>query len=241
MTARKIGYFLMMLSLLLTVPLLMGAVLKPTEQFYVNDYADVLSQETEDAIFNASKELYDRTGAQVVVLTIASLDGKSIEDYGIETARSWKIGSANKNNGILILLSTGDREVRVEVGYGLEGCLNDAKAGRLIDEFAVPYYKDNNFAEGTQRLFYAVLNIVRQEYGLEVLPDTPVYDEKLNTIITVVTCIIVALISIVILIFQRGRRGFYGYNRGSNQNSGYSGRNSGGGGSFGGGGASRKF
>ncbi len=230
-----------MLSLLLTVPLLIGAALQPTEQFYVNDYANVLSQETEDAIYNASKELYDKTGAQVVVLTVTSLNGKSIEDYGIETARSWKIGSANKNNGILILLSTGDREVRVDVGYGLEGCMNDAKAGRLIDEFAVPYYKDNDFAQGTERLFYAVLNIVRQEYNLEALPNTPVYDEKLNTMITVVTTIIVILISIIVLLFQRGSRRYRGYNHRAGSNSGYSPRNSGGGGSFGGGGASRKF
>ncbi len=163
---------------LLLMPVLIGAVPKPTEQFYINDYANVLSQEIQDSIYNTSKELYEKTGAQIVVLTINSLEGKDIKDYSLETARTWGIGTANKDNGILILLSTIDRKARIEVGYGLEGYLNDSKVGRLLDEYAIPYYKDDNFEKGTEQLYYAVLNVVRQEYGLKALPDTPVYTEQ---------------------------------------------------------------
>ncbi len=167
------AYQLLIFILLLVLPLLLGASPRPTDKFYVNDYAEVLPQQLQETIFDYSKELYDKTDAQVVVLTVTTLDGKNVEEYALETARAWGIGSSDKNNGVLILLSTGDREARVEVGYGLEGCINDAKAGRLIDEFAIPYYKDNDFAQGTEKLYYAILNLVRQEYGLEVLPDTP--------------------------------------------------------------------
>ena len=93
----------------------------------------------------------------------------SIEDYGLKVGRSWSIGSKNDNNGVLLLLSTGDRQVRLEVGYGLEGAINDAKAGRLIDNYAIPYYAEDNFDIGTYELYKAVLSVVREEYGLDPL------------------------------------------------------------------------
>ncbi len=246
MRKKTLPYFLLIVTLLLTLPLLMGAALQPTDRFYVNDYANVLSQQTKDAIYSTSKAMYNETGAQVVVLTVNSLDGKSIEDYGLETARAWKIGSAEKNNGILLLLSTGDRAVRIEVGYGLEGSINDAKAGRLIDEFAVPYYKDNDFSQGTENLYYAVMNIVRQEYGLEVLPDTPVYNENGDMNLTVIIIIFILLTSITGFISRKQGYRNSRHNRGSYWGGGFGGGgggggNFGGGGGFGGGGASRNF
>ena len=84
-----------------------------------------------------------------------------------ELCRKWGIGSKKKNNGVLIVLSVSDRKVWVSVGYGLEGKLPDSKTGRLLDEYAVPSYKDNQFEKGTVELYYALLNEIREEYGLE--------------------------------------------------------------------------
>ncbi len=156
-----------------------AATPEATDLFYVNDYADVLSQETEDIILKRSTELYEKTGAQIVVLTVKSLDGKDISEFGLETARAWGIGTAGKDNGVLILLSTGDREVRIEVGYGLEGCINDAKAGRMIDTYATSRYRSGDYSFGTENLYNAVLNAVLQEYGLETIPGTPVYSDDI--------------------------------------------------------------
>ncbi len=230
-----------------------------TDEFYVNDYAGVLTESQEASILAAARELASQTKAQVVVLTVQSLDGTSIEEYAIDIAEDWGIGDKKEDNGVLILLSTGDREIRVEVGYGLEGCLPDAKTGRLIDTYAIPYYQKDDFANGTEQLFYAVLNTVRAEYGLSSVsvPDAneankyaqaPLPQEELGLYETIAP--LVALLLLVgLAIVTKGRIflwiGFGGRGRGGRGGGfggGYGGgRSSGGGGSFGGGGASRRF
>jgi len=163
---KKLRVFLA-LALLPAVLLLMGADVSPTSNFYVNDYANVLSNETEQHIMACSVPLAQQTGAQVVVLTVQSLGGKTPQQYALEVGRSWGIGDAEKDNGLLILLSTGDRQVRVEVGKGLEGALNDARVGRAIDNYAMADYKEDRFDEGTRALYDGLLNAVCEEYGVE--------------------------------------------------------------------------
>lgn len=144
-----------------------GEIPSATKEFYVNDYAGVFSDSWKETLCKAGEQLYDDTTAQLVVLTVDSTDGEDISDYAVETGRKWGIGSKDKNNGVLIVLAVSDREVWVAVGYGLEGKLTDAKTGRLLDEYAVPSYKEDNFEEGTVQLYYALLNEIRDEYGLE--------------------------------------------------------------------------
>ncbi len=223
-----------------------------TEEFYVNDYAGVLTNSQESGIVSSAKSLAKETGAQVVVLTVESLEGRAMEEYAIEVAREWGIGDKEKNNGVLILLSTGDREIRVEVGFGLEGCLPDGKTGRLIDDYAMPYYSENDFANGTEQLFYAVLNVVRAEYSLDPIsiPDANADnkaaqeheypDNSASPIAYIIVIIIVCLLA-----FGGSRLGFFpifffgGGGRGGR--GGFGGGSFGGGGGFGGGGAGRKF
>lgn len=123
---------------------------KPTSEFFVNDFADVISASDESAIFSRAKALYEKSGnsTQVVVVTINSLDGYSIEEYANELFNEWGIGSKDKDDGVLILLSVEDRESRIEVGYGLEDILTDGKTGRIQDEYMIPYYKNDNFSGG---------------------------------------------------------------------------------------------
>ncbi len=176
---KKISAAIIIAVQIFAAVLVYAAAPEPTDDFYVNDYAGVLSQETEDIILKQSTELYEKTGTQIVVLTVKTLDGKSIEEYSLETARAWGIGTAGKDNGVLILLATGDRKVRIEVGYGLEGCINDAKAGRMIDTYATSRYRRGDYSYGTETLYKAVLNAVRQEYGLETIPGAPVYSDDI--------------------------------------------------------------
>ena len=186
-------------------------------------------------------------GAQVVVLTVTTLDGNDITEYAMEIARAWGIGDKEEDNGVLILLSTGDREVRVEVGYGLEGCLPDGKAGRLTDTYAAPYYAQNDFATGTEQLFHAVMNVVCEEYSIDPASlNVPVMDtaeEEITTFDLIFLLVAIAgMVALVVL--TRGRVliffGFGGFGRGGRGGGGGS-HNFGGGGSFGGGGAGRRF
>lgn len=245
----------MLVCAALTLPAGAAAV-QPTSDFFVNDYAGVLSEDTKNYIMEQSPALMQQTNAQIVVLTVDSLDGKSREEYALEVARDWGIGGAEEDNGVLILLSVGDRQVRVEVGRGLEGALNDAKVGRLLDNYAIPYYSENDFDTGTLELYKAVLSQVMTEYGLEALPG---YEPEQETSYpgSAVPWGIIALV-IIALIFGglgRGGRGgrrrrggpwifwFPGGGGGGFSGGGFGGSGGfgGGGGGFGGGGGGRSF
>ena len=144
------------------------AVVSQTRDFFVNDYAEVLSEETKRYIMQTNQELEQKTGAQIVVVTVTSLDGQDLESYATELFRKFGIGDSKKNNGVLLLCSTGDRKFRIEVGYGLEGALTDGKTGRIQDEYIIPYLKDDNYDEGIKNGFSAVLSEVANEYNVTI-------------------------------------------------------------------------
>ena len=108
-------------------------VVEPTNNFYINDYANILSSETEKYILEKSSTLANKTNAQIVVVTIPSLNGASLEEYATTLFRKFGIGDKKENNGLLLLLALEERQMRIEVGYGLEGILPDGKTGRFQD------------------------------------------------------------------------------------------------------------
>ena len=163
---------ILLISLLFLSPTCL-AMEKPTERFYVNDFADVLSDETEQYIFDESVKLKNATSAQIVVVTVPNLEGKSVEEYSTELFRSYGIGDKEKNNGVLLLVSVGDRKLRIEVGYGLEGALPDAKAGRIRDNYLTPYLKDDKWDEGILNGYKAIFQVVAEEYNYDGAVATP--------------------------------------------------------------------
>ncbi len=151
-------------------PVAAAEIPSPTSDFYVNDYADVLSEEAEQEIQNHAVSLANETTAQVCVLTIDSLDGEDISEYSVKVFRAWGIGDKDANNGVLILLSVGDREMWITTGYGVEGTLTDVRLGQFRDTYAIPHYSNDDFDEGTLQLFNAIVNELRvEEYGLSEL------------------------------------------------------------------------
>lgn len=133
---------------------------KATSDFYVNDFAGVFSEEEKLSLMDRAVDLADTTdGIQVVITTVASLDGNTVEDYANAMYNQYEIG--RNDMGLLILLSTGDRKIRVEVGKAMEAYFNDAKAGRFIDSYAIPKLKDNKFNEGLISLQTELINEVR--------------------------------------------------------------------------------
>lgn len=163
--------FAILLLILLLFNLLVTksfAIVPQTSEFYVNDSANVLSNSTEKYIIDINKKLYDKTGAQIVVVTVKNLEEKSIEEYSTELFRSYGIGSKDKNNGVLLIVSIEDRKTRIEVGYGLEGKLTDGKTGRILDNYVVPYFKDDKWDEGIKNGFDAILTEVCEEYSITI-------------------------------------------------------------------------
>ena len=141
--------------------------IEPTQEFYINDYANILSEDTEDYIQTNSVSLANATTAQIVVVTVPSLNGVSLEEYSTNLFRQFGIGDKEKNNGLLILIALEERKSRIEVGYGLEGVLPDGKTGRIQDEYMIPYFKDNNFDEGILNGYKALFKEVASEYNYD--------------------------------------------------------------------------
>lgn len=224
---------------------------QPTNDFFVNDFAGCLSADDAREMQARGEALYRATGAQAVVVTVESLDGASIEDYGYGLANEWGIGAEDADSGVLLLLSTGDRQVRIEVGSGLEGQLTDGKTGRILDTYAMPYLRADDFSTGLLEAYKSIVNEVYLEFGLEPesgyepVESLPEENENRTTAILAPITIVVIL-TLIVLLRRRGGfgGGFYigGFSGGGGGFSGGGGGGfSGGGGGFSGGGSSRGF
>ncbi len=104
---------------------------------------------------------------QIVIVTLKSLDGYDISDYGYQLGRHWGIGQAKKNNGVLLIIAPNERKVRIEVGYGLEGALNDATANTIIQKDILPFFKTGNYYEGTSKGIDSIIKVTKGEYTQE--------------------------------------------------------------------------
>ncbi len=226
-----------------------------TDRFFVNDFADVMTDADEQTVYEAGVRLYEKTEAQVVLVTVDTLGDRDLESYALELARAWGIGDEEQNNGVLLLFTTDGPHSRLEIGYGLEGALPDSKAGRILDTYLVPSYGDESaWSAALTATYRGVLNEVYAEYGLteEVYP-LPDYDEMYaeGDLGDALGMIVMMVILIVVLtsIGRRGGGGFVpiflggfhhrgGFGGGSGFGGGFGGFRGGGGG-FGGGGASR--
>ena len=168
--------------------------MSPNAAFYVYDGAQVLSEETEQYILNSSRELESKTGAQIVVVTIPSLEGQPLEEYATELFRQWGIGDSKKNNGLLLLCAVEDRQFRVEVGYGLEGDLPDGKTGRMQDAYILPLLKEDKFDAGIKNGYSAFLREVANVYNVGITGETAVsYEEEENPAFVICMVIGIAL------------------------------------------------
>ncbi len=124
------------------------------------DAANVIPQATRAALEPKLEELETKSGIQLVVATVRSLDGQAIEPYANELFRHWKLGEATKNNGVLLLVAPNERKVRIEVGYGLEGTLTDALSKIVIANAIAPRFKAGDFGGGVERGVEDVITIL---------------------------------------------------------------------------------
>lgn len=114
----------------------------------INDRAGILSAETKKQLTETLAAFEKKSSHQIAVLLIPSLEGESLEDYSIRVASAWKIGQKGVDNGILLLIARDDHKMRIEVGYGLEGSLTDARSSEIIRNDIAPHFKQNDFDGG---------------------------------------------------------------------------------------------
>lgn len=140
----------------------------------VNDYAGILSPDAEGRLESRLEAVEETHGAQIVVLTVPTLDGEPIEDFGIRVAEAWKIGRGGVDDGVILVVASEDRRMRIEVGYGLEATIPDAYARRILDNLITPRFRAGDFDGGVEAGVEALTTLV--EGG-----DLPAPDAKQST------------------------------------------------------------
>jgi uncharacterized protein len=126
----------------------------------VVDQAGVMSDESRSDITAKSQALEQKSGTQLVVATVKSLEGSDIETYANQLFRSWALGQAQKNNGVLLLVAPDEHKVRIEVGYGLEGTLTDALSSVIISSAIIPSFKTGDFSGGIERGVDGIISVL---------------------------------------------------------------------------------
>jgi uncharacterized protein len=136
---------------------------------HVVDLAGIINPNVESNLNQYLLELEQKTTAQMVILTIKSLEGESLEDFSLTVAHDrWKLGQKGKDNGVLLLVSLQDRKYRFEVGYGLEGALPDSLVGTIGRQFMVPYFKKGDYSTGIFSASLAAISEIATEAGVEI-------------------------------------------------------------------------
>jgi len=156
-----------LIFLLLLIPSQVSALDTPNLQGYVNDYAHMISGSARVKLEEELKSFEQSDSTQLVILTVPSLEGETLEDYSIKVVEAWRLGQAQKDNGILFLVSKNDRKIRIEVGRGLEGRLTDLMAGRIIDLVIKPRFKREDFDGGFAAGVASLIDATRGEFKAE--------------------------------------------------------------------------
>jgi len=204
----------------------------------VVDQAGLLSAAVEESLTGDLQRHEAETTNQVVVVTLESLGGYDIADYGFQLGRHWGIGQEGKDNGVLLIVAPSERKMRIEVGYGLEGALTDATAKSIIERVIVPKFKSGDFEDGVREGVAAILDVLG---GEEWSGTDQTSDQDELTFLEIV--MIAAFLIIFVVLWWASSHFGWGGGWGGGFRSGGGGFSSGGGfsgggGSFGGGGAS---
>ena len=130
----------------------------------VVDKAQILSENEKNTLTSILKKHEDETSNQIVIVSLSSLDGYDIADYGYQLGRHWAIGQKDKNNGVLLIVSMAEKKIRIEVGYGLEGAIPDKTAHEIVNYIIKPNFKEGNFYNGIKKASDAIIKAIKGEY-----------------------------------------------------------------------------
>ncbi|WP_166269420.1 TPM domain-containing protein [Marinobacter caseinilyticus] len=211
----------------------------------VVDQADMLDSQTEQALSQMLEAHEQATTEQVVVVTLPDLQGKAIEDYGYQLGRHWGIGQKGEDNGALLIVAKQERQVRIEVGYGLEGRLTDATSATIINQIITPAFRQGSFSNGIVNGTAAMIQVLG---GKPLAQPTQSVTDQSREKPSLARAALFFIIMMAVIFFVGGGRGRGGRSRGGAallggallgaSLGGRSGGFGGGGGGFGGGGAS---
>ncbi len=140
----------------------------PQATGYVNDYANVIANDTETQLANLCREVEEKAGAQIAVVTVSTVGDYDYADYANRLFEKWGIGKKGKDNGVLLFLTTGEKKVRIEVGYGLEGILPDITSGRILDTYVIPEFRRGDYSAGMLAGTQTIAGVIAKDAGVEI-------------------------------------------------------------------------
>lgn len=147
------------------------AAIPAKPQGWVSDFAGIMSDMTKSQIDTLFAEVKKSTGAEIAVVTVPSLEGMSVEEYAVRLFEKWGIGEKDKDNGVLFLIAPNERKTRIEVGYGLEPVITDGRAGEIIRETVIPFFKAGDYDQGILQGSGQIAALVT---GKEFVPSVPI-------------------------------------------------------------------
>lgn len=150
----------------------------PQAKDYVNDYAHVLSAESRRKLTALCREVEEKTGAQMAVVTVQSVGDYAVAEYVNHLFEKWGLGQKGKDNGVMLFMAYKERKIRIEVGYDLEGILPDITAGRIIDRSVKPAFRDGDYDAGMLAGAGAIAQIIAQNAGVEITGTSRVRTER---------------------------------------------------------------
>ena len=253
---RGLAWLALLAGWLLAAPAAFATPTFPALTGRVVDQANVLSPEAEAAITAQSEQLEQQTGHQFVVVTLSSLQGYPIEDYGYQLLRHWGIGRRGQNDGVILLVAPSERKVRIEVGYGLEPVITDALSSLILQRSVLPQFRAGTVEAGiTAGATAVVQQLSAGEVAAKAATDQAAArpPERGSPIVGIIILVVIFLVMRALMGGGRRRgggwlgpliigsaigRGARGWTGGGGDWGGGGGGFSGGGGSAGGGGAS---
>ncbi len=248
----RISFFILLIITLSTLMSMLTAcssseipIPEVEENVYIYDEDNVIDDDVEETLNGILVDLEEKTEAEFAVVSVESLLDRTIEEYANNLFNTLGIGKKGEDNGILLLFSRSDERVRLEIGRGMEGFLNDSKCGRILDDYFVPYREEDKYTEATEMTVKAVVSVIAEEYDVQIQG----VDEEINVEegsdgdipLWLAVVIIVAILGFALLlaILDDGTGGSSGGYYGGSSGGGFSSGGSFGGGFSGGGGASR--
>ncbi len=139
---------------------------------YVTDLAGVIAPDTKARLEELCREVEEKTGAQIAVVTLHSLDGESVENYGVDLYKKLGVGSKGDNRGVLLLVAPDEHKYRIEVGYGLEPVINDARAGDA-GRAMVPSLRQGNYSAAIETATWMLAKYIADDRGVTLSGQPP--------------------------------------------------------------------
>jgi uncharacterized protein len=178
----------------------------PKPRGLVNDFAGVISPEYERKISALAREVLQKTGTAIVVVTMPDIGGAEYNDYVNRLYSAWGIGKKGEDKGVLIFVTVKERKMRIETGYGVEGILPDGLVGAIRDQYMIPYLRKNQFGEGILNGTLAIAQVIAKNAGVH-LPGTSAIPRRITKSRSGFSFLPFLIFIVIFLFFSRRRGG----------------------------------